>query len=298
MPTPISAIVITKNEQDMLAECLASISWADELLVVDSFSTDSTMEIAQRLATRAIQHPFQDFADQRNFAQDQAKYNWVLFVDADERVSPELREAICQLARTGQLAQFNGYYLHRVQLFSGRWWPDPNKPFMPADQLAIEYYSKQGHVRMLDRRLGKWERPLHEIARIPKPHGLVRGVLYHYSTSNLSLAYEPLNRYSDIEAAHLHQSRSRASLIEAVLRGIRSFIYHYFLGGLYRYGEPGFLIAVTNGYTKFMTYAKLSERLRIQNGHGVWTERDRQLLDQSPAEQNSPASRDAKSDEA
>jgi hypothetical protein len=151
---------------------------------------------------------------------------------------------------------------------------------MPPNRLAIEYYPKQGHVRLLDRRLGKWERPLHEIAQIPKPHGLLRGVLYHYSTSNLSLVYEPLNRYSDIEAAHLLQSRNRASLAEAVFRGIRSFIYHYFFGGLYRYGGPGFLIAVTSGYTKFMNYAKLWERIRIQNNQGIWTERDKKLLTQ------------------
>jgi glycosyltransferase involved in cell wall biosynthesis len=293
MPVPISAIVITKNEQEQLADCLASIAWADETLVVDSLSADGTLAIARRLATRAVQHEFKDFADQRNFAQEQAQHDWVLFVDADERVSSELRDTIIELARNDQLVQFNGYYLHRVQLFSGRWWPDPNKPYLPANKLAIEYYPQQkGHVRLLDRRLGKWERPLHEIIRIPKPHGLLRGVLYHNSTSNLSLTYEPLNRYSDIEAAHLHTMRNRASLTEAVFRGIRSFIYHYFFAGLFRYGGQGFLIAATSAYAKFLNYAKLWERIRIQNNQGIWTERDRKLLIQFQA--NAPDNRSEK----
>ena len=279
MPIPISAIVLTKNEELNLPDCLASVSWADEVLVIDSFSTDRTAEIARQLATRVLQHPFSSFAAQRNYAQSQAQYDWVLFIDADERVSPELRNAIQELARTSQLSEFNGYYLHRVQLFSGRWWPDPDKPIMPEGRRSIEYYPRQGHVRLLDRRLGEWVRALHEVARIPRPHGLLNGVLYHYSTSNLSLTYEPFNRYTDMEAAYLHCSRKKTSLVEAAFRGIRSFIYHYFFGGLYRYGEHGFLMAVSDGYTKFMNYAKLWERIRIQNRQGIWTARDEELLE-------------------
>lgn len=279
MTTPISAIVITKNEEHHLADCIASIAWADEVLVVDSHSTDRTMEIAQQLATRAIQHPFSNFADQRNYAQAQAAHDWVLFVDADERVSAELRDTIHELAHTDRLTRFNGYSWYRVTLFSGRWWPDPAKLIFPTGQLAIERHVPNDMLRLFDRRLGQWERDLHEIVQIPRPHGLLRGVLYHYSTTNLSLAHEPFNRYTDLEAAFLHRTRERINLGEAVLRGIRSFAYHYFSEGLYRYGGQGYVLAVMLGYTKFINYAKLWERIRIQKGEGIWTEQDQQLLE-------------------
>jgi glycosyltransferase involved in cell wall biosynthesis len=279
VPIPISAVVLTRNEEENLPDCLASLAWADELLVVDSFSTDKTVELARSMGARVVQHPFRNFAAQRNFAQAQARHDWVLFIDADERVSPELRDTICELARSEQLREFNGYYLQRVQLFSGRWWPDPSRQFVPAGLRAIEHYSPHGMLRLLDRRLGTWTRALHEVAQIPRPHGVLRGALYHYSTSNLSLTCEPFNSYTDLEAAYLHLSRSQASLGEAVFRGLRSFFYHYFFGGFYRYGQQGFLMAIVAGYTKFMNYAKLWERIRIQSGQGIWTERDRKLLE-------------------
>lgn len=90
-PILISAIVLTKNEEELLPGCLESLAWADEILVVDSFSTDRTVEVARNAGARVIQHPFTNFAAQRNYGQSQAWYDWVLFVDADERVSLELR---------------------------------------------------------------------------------------------------------------------------------------------------------------------------------------------------------------
>ena len=109
MAIPVSAIVLTRNEEEMLPGCLESLAWADEVLVVDSFSTDGTVDIARRSGARVVQHPFANFAVQRNYAQTQARYDWVLFIDADERVSEELRDEICYLAATDRLSEFNAY---------------------------------------------------------------------------------------------------------------------------------------------------------------------------------------------
>jgi len=280
MSIPISAIVLTRDEEANLPECLAGLAWADEVLVVDSFSTDATVAVAEGAGARVVQHAFRNYAAQRNFAQGQARHDWVLFVDADERVSDELRDTIRELARSGKLADFNGYYLHRAALFSGRWWPDPSKPIMPAGRLYVEYYVPGGLMRLFSRRLGSWERPLHEVVRLPRPHGLVRGVLYHLSETNLSLVCEPLNRYTDLEAAFLHQSGRTTTIAAAAFRGARSFVYHYCVRGLWRYGAHGFLMAATFSYAKFLNYAKLWERVRIQRGQGIWTEHDRRLLDE------------------
>jgi glycosyltransferase involved in cell wall biosynthesis len=286
MAIPISAIVLTKNEGTVLADCLTSLQWADELLVVDSFSTDATMDVAQRYATRVTQHPFANFAAQRNIAQDEALHDWVLFVDADERVSPELRDHIKTLAQEETLPQFNGYFLNRVQLFSGVWWPDPAQSFMAHDLHCRAHSSTVGTPRLFNRWLGRWVRPLHEVAQIPKPHGLMNGVLYHYSTSNLSLTLAPFNHYTDLEAAGLHLTRqTHVSLLEALMRAFRHFVYVYFHHEWWRYGEQGALLGLMSSYAKFMNYMKLDERIRIQNNLGTWTERDRQLLTSSHAEE-------------
>jgi glycosyltransferase involved in cell wall biosynthesis len=277
MAIPVSAIVLTKNEEENLPGCLESLGWANEILVVDSFSTDRTVEIAQRAGARVVQHPFTNFAAQRNYAQSQAWHDWVLFIDADERVSPELRDEILSLSETNRLAEFNAYHIQRVHLFSGRWIPDPSRRRVTP---RLRAWIRRVEVpRLLDRRLAVWERPLHEVVQVSEPHGVLDGVIYHYAMSSLSRIYESFNYYTDLEAAYLHRSRTRVSLLEAIARGFRSFVYHYFFSGLWRYGEQGLLFAITLGYTKFVNYAKLWERIRIQSGRGVWTERDRALLE-------------------
>lgn len=282
MTIPISAIVLTKDEERNLPDCLACLTWADEILVVDSFSTDATMEIARQLATRVVQHPFKNFADQRNVAQAQALYDWVLFVDADERVPSELRDEIQILADTGELTKCNAYYIRRVKLFSGRWLSGKHRlRFLPDLAMVIR---PRGDARLLDRRLAVWHRPLHEEVRAPEPYGSLDSMMYHYSVTNLSLAYESFNHYTDLDAAFLQRSRTHVSIIEAIVRGIRSFVYHYFYTGLFLSGEQGFLAATLLGYMKFITYAKLSERIRIQRDVGEWTEQDRELLKRFPSD--------------
>jgi glycosyltransferase involved in cell wall biosynthesis len=267
---------LTKNEQENLPECLACLTWADETLVVDSFSTDATMEIATRLATRAIQHPFSNFAAQHNYAQGQARHDWVLFVDADERVTPELRDEIISLAQADRLAPCTAYHIRREHLFSGHWFRYDYRGSLTAD--LREGIRRSETPRLLDRRQAAWTRPLHETVEAPEPHGVLAGAILHYSGTNLSFALETFNHYTDLEAAHLHATRSKMTVPEAMFRGVRSFVYHYLFAGLWRHGQVGLIFAAMNGYTKFMNYAKLWERLRIEAGQGEWTARDRQLL--------------------
>ncbi len=278
MPTPVSAVVLTKNEEEDLPDCLASLAWADEVLVFDSLSTDRTCAIAQQHGARVVQHPFANFAAQRNAAQAAAHHDWILHIDADERVSPELRDEICALARADRLDANTVYHIQRVHLFSGCWLPDIERRRVTPE---LRTWIRRVEVpRLINRTHATWQRALHEEVSAPEPHGVLDGVLYHYSATNLSRAYETLNHYSDLEAAYLHRTRKRASVAEAVFRGIRSFVYHYGYNGLYRQGKQGFLKAVLFGFIKFLNYAKLEERLRIEADTGTWTERDRRLLRQ------------------
>ena len=281
MSVPLSAIVLTKNEEHNLPDCLASLRWADEVVVVDSFSTDRTVAIAQDCGARVVQHPFHDYAAQHNVAQAQAQHDWVLFIDADERVSPELAREIRNLAETGALTRHTAYHIERLHLYSGRWlFSDPARR-----RLTPRYRDHLTRVevpRLYDRRQAVWTRPLHEVVRVPGPHGVLSGVIYHYSSTNLSATFESFNDYTDREADYLYRTlgRQRVTVPEAVYRGIRSFAFFYFRMGWWRFGEQGQLAALFNGMSTFANYAKLGERLRIARNRGQWTARDRRLLRQ------------------
>jgi glycosyltransferase involved in cell wall biosynthesis len=281
MPIPITCIVLTKNEEENLPDCLASLRWAAEVLVVDSFSTDRTVEIAQQSGVRVIQHPFQDYAAQHNYAQAQAQHDWVLFIDADERVSPELAQEIQGLAGSGALTYNTAYHIERLHLISGRWlFSDPaRRKLTPRYQAHLK---RVENPRLYDRSQAVWERPLHEIVRAPEPHGVLTGVIYHYANTNLSATFESFNSYTDREADYLYRTlnRSHVSILEALFRSLRTFLYLYLWWGWWKLGEQGLLMALINGFTKFTNYAKLGERLRIAHDQGQWTERDRQLLKQ------------------
>ena len=276
MPIPITVIVLTKNEETRIAACLETVKWADEVLVVDSFSTDATLDIASAAGARVLQHPFTNFAAQHNYAQSQALHDWVFFVDADERVSDELRDEIQQRCVNGALAQNTAYHIQRVHLFSGRWFPDPKTRKVTLRLLA---QIKQREVpRLINRAVATWERPLHEEVRAPEPHGILHGVIYHYSTTNLSATLEKFNHYTNLEAAYLHQTGRSATVLSALWRGFRAFAFQYIIWGMFRYGQHGLMLSLLIGMNKFMNYAKLWERQRIRDNQGIWIEQDRALL--------------------
>jgi glycosyltransferase involved in cell wall biosynthesis len=281
MPIPISAIVITKNEELNLPDCLASIAWADEVLVVDSFSADRTQQVAENYGARFIQHAFENFAAQRNFAQRQAKYDWVFFVDADERVPPELRRELEQLKESDELARFNAYHIRRVHLISGRWFGDP-KPVQITRRLA-DNIRRNEVSRLFDRRQARWERAIHEQVIVPEPHAVLASPILHFASTNFSLMLKDINKMTDLEAARLQHGRKSArppSAIEAVARGFRLFIFVYFGWKLYKLGQIGLHYALISAFVKYLNYAKLGERIRIQNNDGLWTPQDTALLSQ------------------
>lgn len=275
-PLKLTAIVLTKNEEGNLEDCVRTIEWADEILVVDSISTDRTAEIARRVAHRFVEHPFTNFASQHNFAQSAASNDWVFFVDADERVSAELKDEIESLIRSGAIADNNAYHIQRVHLFSGEWSIDVKKRKMNPHLRKLIIRNEV--PRLFDRRKANWQRPLHETVSVPEPHGVLTGVLYHYSSTNLSATLKDFNYYTDLEAAYLRRGRKKITITEAVLRGLRNFLYMYLKKGFYRQGGRGFVMAAILAFTKFMNYAKAWELIRIESGRGTWTEEDKKLL--------------------
>ena len=277
MELPITSIVRARNEELQIADCLESVRGLGDVLVVDSLSTDRTVKIAEAHGARVIQHDFVNYAAQRNFAQAQAQTDWVFFVDADERVSDKLRQEIQELSLAGTLADNEAYHIRRVHLISGTWFPDLSK--LKYSDLNVGRIRRREVPRLLSRTHAVWERALHETVNVAEPHGVLNGVLYHYAATNLSLMFESLNEYTDREAALLHRTRHSVTMLEAALRGSYAFLQCYLGWGRWKAGEAGLMHAAQLGFTKFLNYAKLSERLRIARKEGEWMPGDRDLLD-------------------
>lgn len=277
---PITAVVLTKNEESQLADCLASLAWADEILIIDSYSVDGTLEIAKRAGARVVQHPFVNFAEQRNVSHTYASNDWLFHLDADERVTPALAAEIKELASAGRLADHSGYYFARLDLWLGFWFPETPDHYVLTKSVR-NHLIRNRFIRLYDRKAGQWERPLHEVVKLKGSIGFLQGAIVHYSATNLSRMLESVNSYTDLEAAYLLHNDERSGVHVAIWRGFRTAAYLYFAWRLYRYGAPGMIFAIHQGYTKYMNYIKLWELQRIAGNLGVWTDIDRALLNRA-----------------
>jgi len=273
----ISAIVLTKNEEANLANCLQSLAWADELLVVDSLSTDGTVAIAQAHGARVVTHAFANYAAQRNYAQQIAAHDWVLHIDADERVTSTLAAEIVALRDSTAISAHNAYYIARVDLWLGTWFPVSPVAYRLTPEIR-RHLVRNRFIRFYDRCQGSWQRALHEVVTVPPPHGFLEGCIIHYSATNLARMLDPLNSYTSIEAAQLYAEGQTSGVARAIYRGMRTALYIYFEWRLYRHGAPGLAFAIHQGYVKYMNYLKLWELQRIAANRGVWTAEDRALL--------------------
>ncbi len=239
----ISACVISFNEEDRIEDCLKSLRpIADEIVVVDSGSTDRTREIARRFADKLVEQPFLGYLEQKNFAVAQASHDWILSLDCDERVSPELARSI--LAFQDRLDEraawsFNRrtYYLYRWM--DHTWYPDAK-------------------VRLFDRRRCHWGgvNPHDRVIVTGGTAGHLTGDLHHYSFRNLSDHLNKLNRFTDIAAAELVREGRRISPWSPVTHGAAGFVRRYLFKRGFLDGFAGLTVAVSAAIYGFAKYAK------------------------------------------
>ncbi|MFH1020125.1 MAG: glycosyltransferase family 2 protein [Pseudomonadota bacterium] len=241
---PLSVAIITKNEEDRLPECLASVSFAAEIVVVDSGSTDRTVEIAREFGAVVYVEPWQGFGRQKQLAIDRCRHDWVLVLDADERVGAETQWEIREVLAAGTCV---AYSLPRKNYFCGRWlrhagwWPDR----------VVRLFRKDS-ARMS-------ERSVHESLEVHGPVGVLPHPLRHYANKDLTQTLSKVNHYSSAGANELFAQGKTASLSKAYLRAAWSFLYSYILrGGFLDRGE-GFIMAVSDFMNVFFKYAKLRE---------------------------------------
>jgi glycosyltransferase involved in cell wall biosynthesis len=243
----LAAVLITRNEAARLERCLDSIAWADEIVIVDSESTDRTVAIARARGANVYSRPFDDFARQRNWALGKAQHDWVLQVDADEEVPAALRDEIQAVLRRGPDA--DAYTLPRLNIVFG-------KPLRHGGQWPDRL------VRLFRRSRTHYAGEIHERVVVDGAVGALASPLTHYGTSTIDEYLGKLRRYTEIEARAMAQRGQRAGVVHLAVLPLASFVRGYVLRRGFLDGYVGFLVAALAAFYVFVKYARLRERQR------------------------------------
>lgn len=244
----LSVTVITLDEEQRLRACLESVAWADEIVVVDAESHDKTAQIAREFTERVVVRPWPGFTAQKNFALEQATGDWVLSLDADEEVSPELRDEIQRLL--AQPPPCDGYAVPRKNIFWGRW--VRHGGLYPDWQMRL---FRQGRGRFVDR-------AVHESVQVEGPVARLQGALLHRSYRDVSDFLARADRYSTLAAAEWLRSGRPVRPADLVLRPLGRFFGMYLLRLGVLDGWRGLLLATLYAYYVGMRSAKVLERAR------------------------------------
>lgn len=238
----LSAIIITKNEEKNIRSCIENLSFADEIIVVDNESQDKTISMAQSLGAQVYKIPGLDFSFLRNLGREKAKSEWLLYIDADEKVTKSLILEIKTAISASN--HISGYYLIRHNYFFNRSWP-----------------KKEKMLRLIkkDSLLG-WQGQLHESAMIEGEIGLLRFEMKHYTHGDLSTMLSKTNEWSEVEAFLRFKAEHPQMVPWRFLRVMLSaFWKSYISDGGWKVGETGLIESIYQAFSNFITYAKLWE---------------------------------------
>jgi glycosyltransferase involved in cell wall biosynthesis len=253
---PVTCLVLAQNCAPVLARCLHSLSFADDLLVIDGGSRDDTVAVARALGARVVVNPWPGFAAQRRFALSQARHEWVFFCDSDEEVSPELDAEIrIVLARARGAGAPNGYKVPRRSQFLGAW--------MDVGPWALDTPLRL--FRAAGARVT--EASVHEGIQVDGPVALLASPLFHYTHTTLAESISRLNRYTTLEARD-RVERRRVSMLDPLFSPAGVFLKYYVVRGCWRAGMRGYLLACTTAIYKMVLYVKIRE---LQSGRERFT---------------------------
>lgn len=246
----LSVVVLTKNEEDIIVRCLESVKWADEIIVIDDESGDKTVEIAKRYTDKIISHPLNNnFSEQRNLGLDRASGEWVLQMDADERVTDGLREAIEAILKSG--SENAVYRFRRSNNFCGRFLASGGEDAHRPQRLL-----RKGRARFSGGRI-------HEQLNIDGPIGDIDAVMEHYNFPDVSHYVATQDFYSGIEAAALYEKMglipSKKLRRELTWGPVKLFLKIYFKRKGFKDGMYGLIFAVLSAWRRFLIYAKYWE---------------------------------------
>lgn len=242
---PVSVVIITKNEEINIKDALKSVEDAKEIVVVDSFSSDRTVEICRQFTGKIFQHSWEGFARQKQRAVDYAGGPWVLILDADERLTPGLKAEITDSISN---TDCSGFYVPRENYFIGKrirhggWWPDHTLRLFRKDR---------GHLEI---------RKVHEKVVVEGKTGYLRNPLRHYTYRSISDFTKRMESYSTLAAEEIRKNAGSAGLFSVTIRPLSTFMKMYFLRLGFLDGARGLMLAALYSYYTFLKYAKTWER--------------------------------------
>ncbi len=242
---PVSVVIITKNEEKNIEDALKSVADAEEIIVVDAFSTDKTVAICKAYTDKIFQHEWEGFAHQKQRAVDYAGGSWVLILDADERVPQELKTEITEtLSNTNH----HGFYMPRQNYFIGKWikhggwWPDNTLRLFKKDNGRLEI------------------REVHEKVVVEGSVGYLRNPLEHYTYQSVSDFVERMERYSTLAAIEIRKHSGRSGLFSLTVKPFATFLKMYLLRLGFLDGIRGLMLGTLYSYYTFLKYAKTWEK--------------------------------------
>lgn len=241
---PVSVAVITKNEEENIEDALKSVKDFEDIVVVDSFSEDRTVEICKKYTHRVYQHGWQGYAKQKQIAVDYAEKPRVLILDADERVTPELKSEIMEEIKN---TSFSGFYIPRKNFFLGKWirhggwWPDYTLRLFLKDKAIME------------------DRKVHEKVVVKGKVGYLKNPLEHYTYRTVSDYIKKMELYSTLSAEEIYNKKS-TPLLSMLINPVFIFTKMFFIRQGFRDGVHGFILAVLYSFYTFLKYAKVWEK--------------------------------------
>jgi (heptosyl)LPS beta-1,4-glucosyltransferase len=255
MTTELAAVILTKNEERHIGDCLDSLAWADDRVVFDQYSTDRTLEIAQARGARVLQHPFESFAAQRDAALSAVEAEWIFFVDADERATPALAEEVQRVIRYSGDSRREGWWVprhnymvgHRMR--GGGWYPDYQLRLLRRDRARYD----PSH-------------PVHEIVILKGKAGHLENVLVHFNYDTVGQFQQKMRRYTDFEAGMLDEQGVRVQPWTYVTMPLREFWRRFVTLQGYRDHLYGVLFCGLMAWYTLMTYQRLRQLRRSPGG--------------------------------
>lgn len=253
----ISACIITFNEEDNIRRCLDSVAWCDEIVVVDSHSTDNTVSICHEFTDKVVQHEWAGYIRQRNLIRELASHSWVLFLDADEEISPKLRDAILH-EFSHDRGDWAGYEFPRQVHYLGRW-------------IRHGAWYPDWKLRLFRKDSGRSEgvEP-HDYVQLDGPVKQLRFPIHHYTYTDIRDHIDTVNRFSGISAQSMFEEGRRFTWIDVLFRPGWRFFRGFVLRGGWMDGRRGFIISLINSFGVAMKYAKLWE-LQWRSSRGAGT---------------------------
>jgi len=254
----ISAFIVCYNEEDHIEACIRSVDFCDEVIVIDSFSQDKTVELARNLGAVIYQRKWSGYIDQKAFGLSKTTNEWIIHLDTDERVSEELKKSVLQVLEAEHQPKsenedtINGYYINRVVFHLGKWWRHGG--WYPEWRLRFFRKSKTtwGGTEPHDKPI------------VQGKTAKLSGEILHYSYDNIDEQFERITKYSTISAKEEFNKGAHSSVFSIVVKPIVRFIRFYFIKKGYKEGVPGLIVAIAESYSAYMKYAKLWEMEHVK----------------------------------